>query len=233
MNKTALMVTAAVIMVLAGIYYFTLPGKTLPPLPSLSDSADKDTSTPGAPERNTPARTEEGTPVQTDNVRTVDVPIERTGATEQVVLNSYRDPNYPFTVTFPAGYSYEIRPSSVIFNSRERSMVFSAEVIFTMKNGGIFSSAEAVKEDYVNQLEEFGPSIISSQNLQLESGNILFFDVRYTIPGRGQYANGFAVGSDQDYFYVLQFMVPWQEYASEKVLIDSIVADFSFGAGKA
>lgn len=168
-----------------------------------------------------PTRDTDVEPVKTENVRVVDVPIADTTVSEKVVLNKYEDPNYDFSITYPSGYEYTVNPSSVVFSSKERSMIFQAEVIYTLSNGGIFSNAEAVKEDYINQLEEFKPAV---EGIESDTDNM--FVVEYMIPGRAVDVNHFLIRETDDYFYVLQFMVPKSEFKTENVLIDEIISDF-------
>jgi hypothetical protein len=177
----------------------------------------------------TPTRTTDAKPVETPAVKTVDVPIQRTQSYEKVVLNNYEDPNYPFEVTFPDGYSYDVTETAVFFKSKERSMFFTSEVIFTYNRGGLFNDIENVKDDYIGQLENYGPSIILEESKKINGVDSLVFDVRYTIDGRGGYINSFVVGKDEDYFYVLQFLTPESEFDSEKILIYEIINDYKFG----
>ena len=177
----------------------------------------------------TPTRSNDAKPVETPAVKTVDVPILRTQSYEKVVLNNYEDPNYPFEVTFPDGYSYDVTETAVFFKSKERSMFFTSEVIFTYNRGGLFNDIENVKDDYIGQLENYGPSIILEESKKINGVDSLVFDVRYTIDGRGGYINSFVVGKDEDYFYVLQFLTPESEFDSEKILIYEIINDYKFG----
>ncbi len=183
-----------------------------------------------ADKTNAPTRQSHEAAQINESVRTVEVPIEHTGAEESIVLNRYNDPNYGFSVTFPQGYSYNISESAVLFTSRERGMRFSAEVIYTLNNGGLFSDEEDVKEDYLGQLADFSPEVLSSSYRTINSNKMLVFDVKYSIPGRGSYVNSFVIGSGDDYFYVLQFMTPEAEFDTEKVLIKEISDDFNISA---
>jgi len=166
----------------------------------------------------------------TPQEREVEVTHEKTGAAQSITLNKYIDPNYDMRVTYPEGYNYDVKNSAVVFTDPDMNLFFSAEVLYTAKNTGSLNNFEEVKLSYMDQLEDYDVSLISSSVSTVDGKEILDYSLRYRLPLKGYYVNRFIVGQDDRFFYVLQLNSRAVEYENNVELIDEIISDFEFGA---
>lgn len=145
-------------------------------------------------------------------------------------LKIYEKPNFNIKVAYPSDYDIFFEDGDVIFASSEEASYYVLEVILTKNNGGFLDSVEQVRAMYEEQLIPYSGTYLSS-SVSKEGferlSEVTIFSYRYFVDNV-EYINEYAVGTDGDYFFVLQFVSPSVVFQENANLRSEIINYFSW-----
>lgn len=145
----------------------------------------------------------------------------------------YEEPNYGVKIAYPVDYEYAVDGGDIIFRGAD-DLYYILQVLLTKKTGGELETYDDVKSMYMEQLKPYWGVISaggSSSSGFERKEKIETFGVKY-VADDVEYMNTYAVGTDGDYFYVVQFVSPYANYQAEYSLREKIMYYMSWGSEK-
>lgn len=153
------------------------------------------------------------------------------GCGSHSITQTYSDPNFGFEVGVLEGYSANQQGQDIVF-AGNKNMYYVAEVLLTKNTGGLFSTPQEVMKDYVETFKGVDPNSKASRELSKTIGDneLVNFWIEYSADGK-DWVNEFLIGTNGDYFFVLQFVSTSEEREADRTAINTVSDTFYFPEG--